>query len=124
MPISITKRDTPLSYMPPPEPIQPEVQTSSAASSDGPRKCRGGCKEFSKSGSNAYIDTRTCKQCGTVTKTSKEKEIIDQATCPHTSTERSGSSRKTSRVCSVVTLAICASPTWHSQRLEDQPVWH
>ena len=37
-PISVTKRDTPLSYMPLPEPFQPEVQTaaSGAASSEGP----------------------------------------------------------------------------------------
>ena len=70
-----------------PKPFQPEVQitSASAASSEGPRKCRGGCKEFSKSSSNAYIDMRTCKQCGTVNKTRKEPE-------------RSGSSRKTSRV--------------------------
>ena len=57
--ISITKRNAPLSYMPPPEPFQPEdrVAASSAASSEGPCKCRVGCKEFSKS-IHRYVDVR------------------------------------------------------------------
>ena len=45
----LQKREVPLSYMPPPEPLQPDVQI--VASSDP-----GSCKEFSKSGSNTYID--------------------------------------------------------------------
>ena len=54
---------------------------------------------------------RTCEKCGTVTKTRKEKVIVDQATCPRTSKERSGSSRKTSRV----KCKLCG------MRLDEQP---
>ena len=54
---------------------------------------------------------RTCKKCGTVTKTRKEKEMVDQATCPHTSTERSGSIRKTSRVkCKLCGMLLDEQP--------------
>ena len=100
-PITVVRRDVPLNCLPPPEPFDPEVIRLAAPSTstlEGRRKCPGGCKEFSKSGSNAYIEMRTCKKCGTIVKTRKEKEIVDPATCPHTVTERSGSSSKTSRV--------------------------
>ena len=46
--------------------------------------CRGGRKEFSKSSSNESSDVRTCKMCGTVTKTKKEKQVADPSTCLHT----------------------------------------
>ena len=112
-PITVVRRDVPLNCLPPPEPFALEVRlaASSTSTTEGRRKCPGGCKEFSKSGSNAYIDMRTCKKCGTVTKSRKEKDIIDSATCPHTVTERSGSSSKTSRIkCKLCGMLLGEQP--------------
>ena len=67
------------------------------AQAPGQRECRGACKEFSKSGSHAYIDMRTCKQCGKVTKTKKRKQSLTRAPAG-TPPQRAGSGRKTSRV--------------------------
>ena len=54
---------------------------------------------------------RTCKKCGTVTKTKKEKPVIDQATCLHGVTERTGSSRKTSRLrCKLCGMLLDEQP--------------
>ena len=97
--------------MPPPKSYQPKDWA--AASSEGPhvRECRGGCKGFGKSGSSAYIDMRTCKKCGKITKTKKEKQVIDQAACPHASIERSGSSRKTCRAkCKLCGMLLDEQP--------------
>ncbi|OLP90155.1 hypothetical protein AK812_SmicGene28317 [Symbiodinium microadriaticum] len=75
-PIEVTRRERPLSETP-----VPVLEQPAAPSTGGPAfyvTCRGGCKEFNKSGSNAYTDMRTCKKCGAVTKTKKEKPVIDQ----------------------------------------------
>ncbi|OLP90412.1 Phosphoacetylglucosamine mutase [Symbiodinium microadriaticum] len=108
-PIEVTRRERPLSETP-----VPVLEQPAAPSTGGPAfyvTCRGGCKEFSKSGSNAYIDMRTCKKCGAVTKTKKEKPVIDQATCLHGVTERTGSSRKTSRLrCKLCGMLLDEQP--------------
>ena len=108
-PIEVTRRERPLSETP-----VPMLEQPAAPSTGGPAfyvTCRGGCKEFSKSGSNAYIDMRTCKKCGAVTKTKKEKPVIDQATCLHGVTERTGSSRKTSRLrCKLCGMLLDEQP--------------
>ena len=108
-PIEVTRRERPLSETP-----VPVLEQPAAPSTGGPAfyvTCRGGCKEFSKSGSNAYIDMRTCKKCGAVTKTKKEKPVIDQATCLHGVTERAGSSRKTSRLrCKLCGMLLDEQP--------------
>ncbi|OLP87405.1 hypothetical protein AK812_SmicGene31376 [Symbiodinium microadriaticum] len=75
-PIEVTRREHPLSETPVPVLEQPAAPSTGDPALFVP--CRGGCKEFNKSGSNAYIDMRTCKKCGTVTKTKKEKPVIDQ----------------------------------------------
>ena len=69
-PIEVTRREHPLSETPVPVLEQPAL-----SSTGGPSfyvTCRRGCKEFNRSGSNAYIDMRTCKKCGAVTKTKKK----------------------------------------------------
>ena len=108
-PIEVTRRERPLSETP-----VPVLEQPAAPSTGGPAfyvTCRGGCKEFSKSGSNAYIDMRTCKKCGAVTKTKKEMPVIDQATCLHGVTERTGSSRKTSRLrCKLCGMLLDEQP--------------
>ena len=108
-PIEVTRRERPLSETP-----VPVLEQPAAPSTGGPAfyvTCRGGCKEFSKSGSNAYIDMRTCKKCGAVTKTKKEKPVIDQATCLHGVAERTGSSRKTSRLrCKLCGMLLDEQP--------------
>ena len=108
-PIEVTRREHPLSETP-----VPVLEQPAAPSTGGPAfyvTCRGGCKEFNKSGSNAYIDMRTCKKCGTVTKTKKEKPVIDQTTCLHGVTERTGSSRKTSRLrCKLCGMLLDEQP--------------
>ena len=108
-PIKVTRREQPLSSIPAPVLEQPVA--SSAAGPPFYVTCRGGCKEFSKSGSNAYIDMRTCKKCGAVTKTKKEKPVVDQSTCLHGVTERTGSSRKTSRLrCKLCGMLLDEQP--------------
>ncbi|CAE7249187.1 RE2 [Symbiodinium natans] len=100
-PIEVRRRDIPLSTMMPPTPVADRAANAegTASSSTGFRpKCRGGCKTFSKTGSNSYIDTRTCKFCGTVTKTRKEQVQVDPTTCTHAQVDRSGSSKTTSRI--------------------------
>ena len=84
-PIEITRREHPLSSTPVPEPEQSTASTVVRPFFNVP--CRGGCKEFSKSGSNAYIDMRSCKKCGTVTKTKEEKQVVDPTPCLHGVTE-------------------------------------
>ena len=54
------------------------------------------CKDFSKTGSNAYIDMRTCKVCGRIFRTKKEQLVNDALTCTHPTLDRRGSSRRTS----------------------------
>ncbi|CAE7256176.1 AGM1 [Symbiodinium natans] len=100
-PIEVRRRDIPLSTMMPPTPVADRAANAegTASSSTGFRpKCRGGCKTFSKTGSNSYIDMRTCKSCGTVTKTRKEQVQVDPTTCTHAQVDRSGSSKTTSRI--------------------------
>ena len=54
---------------------------------------------------------RTCKKCGAVTKTNKEKPVVDQTTCLHDVTERTGSSRKTSRLkCKLCGMLLDEQP--------------
>ena len=54
---------------------------------------------------------RTCKTCGTVTKTKKEKPVVDPTTCLHGVTERSGSSRRTSRLkCELCGMLLDEQP--------------
>ena len=99
-PIEVRRRDIPLSTMMPPTPFADRAANAegTASSSTGFRpKCRGGCKTFSKTGSNSYIDMRTCKSCGTVTKTRKEQVQADP-TRTHAQVDRSGSSKTTSRI--------------------------
>ena len=95
-PIEVTRREHPLSSTPVPVPEEPAASSVVISAVNAP--CSGGCKELTKTGSNAYIDMRTCKKCGTVTKTKKEKPVVDPTTCLHGVTERFGSSRKTSRL--------------------------
>ncbi|CAE7246083.1 RE2 [Symbiodinium natans] len=100
-PIEVRRRDISLSTMMPPTPVADRAANAegTASSSTGFRpKCRGGCKTFSKTGSNSYIDMRTCKSCGTVTKTRKEQVQVDPTTCTHAQVDRSGSSKTTSRI--------------------------
>jgi hypothetical protein len=62
------------------------------------KSCPGGCLNFSKRGSNAYVDVRTCKVCGKQTITEKEiMETRDPAECPHEILDYRGSPKKTSR---------------------------
>ena len=102
----------------------PVLEQPAAPSTGGPAfyvTCRGGCKEFNRSGSNAYIDMRTCKKCGAVTKTKKEKPVIDQATCLHGVTERTGSSRKTSRLkCKLCGMLLDEQPQDAQEALRDR----
>ena len=96
-PIEITRKETPLSYMPPPEPAQPSASFEARALLFQARRV---AEVASCSANRAVTHTVTCacKKCGTVTTTQKEKPVVDQATCLHASTERSGSSKKNSRL--------------------------
>ena len=47
------------------------------------QQCQGGCKEFSRKGSNAHFVSLTCKICGTVRKEERHPQRQDPATCSH-----------------------------------------
>ena len=64
-------------------------------------KCNVCGPEFTTRGSNAYVLKRTCMTCGHVETQKKQREVLSAAAvaaCPHTHTDRSGS---TSLVCRI-----------------------
>ena len=65
-------------------------------------QCAGGCKEYSRRGTNATVERFTCVDCGFVTTRSKGA-TEDPAMCPHVDTDTRGSSkilvRHTCKVC-------------------------
>ena len=63
-----------------------------------PVSCRK-CTDFSFWGTNAYVQVKTCKDCGKVEKTKKEMpEKKDIYSCEHKNTNRLGSNKATMRV--------------------------
>ena len=60
--------------------------------------CRN-CSNFSKLGTNAYYNVKTCVDCGKVERTKKEIQPTENPlTCKHLQTDKRGSSAKVSRV--------------------------
>ena len=57
--------------------------------------CPGGCKEFSRKGSNAHSIRLTCKICGTVRKEERHPQRHDPATCSHRHTDHRESNAHT-----------------------------
>ena len=55
-------------------------------------QCTGGCKEYSRRGTNATVERFTCVDCGFVTTRSKGA-TEDPAMCPHVETDTRGSSK-------------------------------
>ena len=53
--------------------------------------CPGGCKEFSRKGSNAHSIMLTCKTCGAVRKEERYPQRQDPATCSQQHTDQRGS---------------------------------
>ena len=51
------------------------------------------CKSFSKTGSNAFIEMRTCKKCGWAQKNKKTIELANPGTCAHPNVDRRGSTQ-------------------------------
>ena len=72
-------------------------------------QCAGGCKEYSRRGTNATVERFTCVDCGFVTTRSKGA-TEDPAMCPHIETDTRGSSktlvRHTCKACLKVTLEL------------------
>ena len=72
-------------------------------------QCAGGCKEYSRRGTNATVERFTCVDCGFVTTRSKEA-TEDPAMCPHVETDTRGSSktrvRHTCKACLKVILEL------------------
>ena len=72
-------------------------------------QCAGGCKEYSRRGTNATVERFTCVDCGFVTTRSKEA-TEDRAMCPHVETETGSSSktlmRHTCKACLKVILEL------------------
>ena len=69
----------------------------------------GGCKEYSRRGTNATVERFTCVDCVFVT-TRCKGATEDPATCPHTETDTQGSSktlvRHTCKACLKVVLEL------------------
>ena len=72
-------------------------------------QCAGGCKEYSRRGTNATVERFTCVDCGFVTTRSKGA-TEDPAMCPHVETDTRGSSktlvRHTCKACLKVKLEL------------------
>ena len=72
-------------------------------------QCAGGCKEYSRRGTNATVERFTCVDCGFVTTRSKGA-TEDPAMCPHVETDTRGSSktlvRHTCKACMKVILEL------------------
>ena len=72
-------------------------------------QCAGGCKEYSRRGTNATVERFTCVDCGFVTTRSKGA-TEDPAMCPHVETDTRGSSktlvRLTCKACLKVILEL------------------
>ena len=72
-------------------------------------QCAGGCKEYSRRGTNATVERFTCVDCGFVTTRSKGA-TEDPAMCPHVETDTRGSSetlvRHTCKACLKVILEL------------------
>ena len=72
-------------------------------------QCVGGCKEFSRRGTNASVERFICVDCGFVTTRSKGA-TEDPAMCPHIETDTRGSSktlvRHTCKACLKVILEL------------------
>ena len=72
-------------------------------------QCTGGCKEYSRRGTNATVERFTCVDCGFVTTRSKGA-TEDPAMCPHIETDTRGSSktlvRHTCKECLKVILEL------------------
>ena len=63
--------------------------------------CPGGCKEFSRKGSNAHFIRLTCKICGTVRKEDGHPQRQDPATCSHRHTDHRRSNAHTRKTLCV-----------------------
>ena len=72
-------------------------------------QCAGGCKEYSRRGTNATVERFTCVDCGFVT-TRSNRATEDPAMCPHVETDTRGSSktlvRHTCKACLKVILEL------------------
>ena len=72
-------------------------------------QCTGGCKEYSRRGTNATVERFSCVDCGFVTTWSKGA-TQDPAMCPHVETDTRGSSktlvRHTCKACLKVILEL------------------
>jgi len=56
------------------------------------------CQNFIKQGTNAFVDQKTCRDCGKVVQTPKVHTYTqDPATCTHAVTDKRGSTKNTSR---------------------------
>ena len=49
------------------------------------------CTDFSRAGSNSFVERKTCKVCGTITQTKIERICQDPTTCQHRNLTRLGS---------------------------------
>ena len=66
-------------------------------------RCRK-CTDFTRAGSNAYVDRRTCLDCGHV-ETEKKERTADPATCAHPEVDSLGSTKTTARL----TCTLCGT---------------
>ena len=78
------------------------------------------CKDFSMLGSNTYVECKTCRDCGRVTKTPKNPTYThDPETCNHAITDRRGSTKSTSRTfCLLCGTHVDEMPRDEGQRRE------
>ena len=78
------------------------------------------CKDFSLLGSNAYVERKTCRDCGRVTQTPKNPTYThDPETCNHAVTDKRGSTKSTSRTfCLLCGTHVDEMPRDEGQRRE------
>ena len=104
--LEVAPRVTPLA-LPVPVPVGLGARTKPRANKKPPNprieRCRK-CLDFTRAGSNAYADRRTCLDCGHVEVQRKER-TADPATCTHPEVDSLGSTKATARL----TCTLCGT---------------
>ena len=96
----VTPKVAPEEVQPRPSPVPGSKRKTAARKPPNPPIEIPGhvCRDFMKWGTNAYVEKKTCRDCGKVTITPKNPTYTqDPETCTHAVTDKRGSTKSTSR---------------------------
>ncbi|CAL1129119.1 unnamed protein product [Cladocopium goreaui] len=98
--LQVTPKVAPEAVQPRPSPVPGSKHKTAARKPPNPPVEIPGhvCRDFMRWGSNAYVEKKTCRECGKVTVTPKNPTYAhDPETCTHAVTDKRGSTKSTSR---------------------------